>query len=217
VVGQLLESQLKGRAARLVEHLGGADAGIAIELFRILARADPAGATDAALALVARPEREVQAEAVRLLGAVEYSGKVGRALVGALASGFSEVREQALATLVRRREGRAFDAVVERTRRNASELSIPEAKGNGEALARLDQVKARSLFKEWIRPPGLLGRLSPAQGVLRWAAVAGLALLPGGDSEELLTWLSSHTGDELAKQCGVALAQLRGQAGTHRG
>jgi hypothetical protein len=214
---RLLESQVKGQGGRLAEHLAGADAAATIDLFRILAGADPAGATEAALALVRRPEAEVQLEAVRRLAAVEYGGKVGRALVAALASSFAEVRAQALATLVRNREGRAFDAVAERTRRSAGELPVAEAKSSGEALALLDPVKARALFREWVRPQGLLGRLGPGQATLRWAAVAGLAHLPGGDSEELLVWLSRHAGEELARQSEAALAALRGGQGTRHG
>ncbi|MBZ5588500.1 MAG: hypothetical protein LAO05_08050 [Acidobacteriia bacterium] len=216
VVSQLLESQLRGRAARLVDHLSGANAAVVIELFRLLARADPGGAIDVAVVLLARPEMEAQVEAAKFLSTVEYSGKVGRAMVGALGSTFLEVRTQAMAVLVRRREGRAFETLVDRTRRNATELSMAEAKVTGEALARLDQEKARTVFKEWVRPSGLLGRLSPAQSILRWVAVAGLPLLPGKESEDLLQWLSHHAGDELAQQCGVALAELREQQGKHR-
>lgn len=213
VLSHLLQSQLRGRAARLVDHLSGAETATVIELFRLLVRADPGGAIDVALVLVARPEMEVQLEAVNLLATVEYSGKVGRALVGALGSKFLEVRTQALATLVRHREGRAFQTVLDRLRRTAAEFSVAEAKVTGEALAQLDPDNARTVFKEWVRPSGLLGRLSPAQNILRWAAVAGLSLLPGGESEDLLQWLSHRAGDEVAQQCGVALAQLRDQQG----
>ena len=216
VMAQLLESQLKGRTAPLLERLLGADAATVLHLFRILVRADPAGSVEAALALVGRPEMEVQLEAVRILDAAEYGGKVGRALVGALASGFPEVRAQALATLVRRREGRAFDALAERVRRGASDLSAAESRASGEALAHLDPARARALFKEWVRPSGLLGRLGPVQTALRWVAVAGLALLPGADSEEQLTWLSHHAADDLARQCGAALARLKDPQGARR-
>lgn len=216
VLSQLLESQLKGRAARLLDRLQGADPTTVLDLFRMLVRADPAGAVEAALTLAARPEIEVQLEAVRVLDATEYGGRVGRALVGALTSEFAEVRAQALATLVRRREGRAFDTLAERVRRGASDLSAAESRASGEALARLDPAKARALFKEWVRLSGLLGRLSPAQTALRWVAVAGLALLPGADSEELLRWLSRHAADDLARQCGAVLARLTEPQGARR-
>jgi len=216
VLSQLLESQLKGRVAPLLERLQGADETTARDLFRMLVRADPAGSVEAALTLVGRPEMEVQLEAVRVLDAADYSGRVGRALVGALASGFPEVRAQALATLVKRREARAFDALAERVRRCASDLSAAESRASGEGLARLDPTRARALFREWVRPSGLLGRLSPAQTALRWVAVAGLALLPGADAEELLGWLSRHAADDLARQSGAALARLKEPPGAHR-
>jgi hypothetical protein len=83
--------------------------------------------------------------------------------------------------------------------------------------ARLDPEKARPLFKEWVRPPGLLSRLNPGQTTLRWAAVSGLAHLPGRDSEELLEWISHHAGEELSRQAAVALAQLKQPMGSKPG
>ncbi|HVN75598.1 MAG TPA: hypothetical protein VMT19_04720 [Thermoanaerobaculaceae bacterium] len=217
VVRRLLESQLAGRAGQLTERLAALEAPLAVELFRMLAKADAAGAVDAAVVLLARTEPEAQLEAVRFLDTAEYSGKVGRALVGALTADVSGVRQQALATLVRRRERRAFDPLLTRMRSRAADLPAPEAATAGEAMATLDPEKARPIFKEWVRPSGLLGRLTPGQATLRRAAAAGLALLPGGDSEELLEWLARHAGDDLGRQCEAALARLREKQGNRRG
>jgi hypothetical protein len=128
------------------------------------------------------------------------------------------VRLRALAILVHQRESRAFDPLVEKVRRGAGgDLTLAEARAAGEALARLDPEKARPLFKEWVRPPGLLSRLNPGQTTLRWAAVSGLAHLPGRDSEELLEWISHHAGEELSRQAAVALAQLKQPMGSKPG
>jgi hypothetical protein len=117
---------------------------------------------------------------------------------------------RALGILARQRESRAFDPLVEKVRRGATgDLTVAEARAAGEALAWLDPERARALFKEWIRPPGLLSRLAPGQTILRWAAVSGLAHLPGPASEELLEWLSHHTSDDLSRQAEATLAQLR--------
>ena len=99
----------------------------------------------------------------------------------------------------------------------AADVSGAETEAVGEAMARLDPEKARVVFKQWVRPSGLLGRLTPGQTTLRSAAVAGLALLPGRDSEELLQWLARHAGDELSRRCDLALARLKDQQGDHRG
>jgi hypothetical protein len=212
-VRRLLESQLKGRTGAVVERLGALDPTVAIELFRLLARANPAGSVDAAITLLGRPEPAAQLEALRLLETAEYGGKIGRALVGALASESSNVRLRSLAILVRQRERRAFEPILNRIKLGAAEVGTAETSAGGEAMARLDPEKALSAFKEWVRPSGLLGRLSPGQTGLRSAAVSGLALLPGPESEELLQWLARHAGDELSQQCDLALARLRGKTG----
>ncbi len=217
VIRRLLAGRLAASALPLAERLGALEPGVAVALFHVAAGADAAGAVDAALALLARPEPEAQLAAVRFLDAAEYSGKVGRALVGALGSEAREVRMQAIATLARRRERRAFEPLLSRTRQRAGDLSAPEAGAVGEVLAVLEPDKARAVFKEWVRPSGLLGRLTPGQTMLRWAAAAGLPLLPGGESEELLSWLSRHAGDELGRACERALARLRGAQGGQRG
>jgi hypothetical protein len=214
VLRQLLEAQLKGQAARAVERVAALEGSTALELFRLLVKVEPEGATDAAVGLLARDQEELQLEALRFVDRAPYGAKVGRALVGALAAASPAVRSHALALLVAHREGRAFDPVVERiTRTTSGDLTLAEAKEGGQALARLDPQRARRLFKEWVRPPGLLARLSPGQSTLRWAALGGLALLPGSESEELLEWLSRHAGGELAQACATALTQLRHPGG----
>jgi len=210
LVRQLLETQMHGQTARVVKRLDVLGGPAAIDLFRLLTRADPAGAVEAAVGFLGGTDEELQLEALRFLETVPYGARIGRALVGALGAGSSAVRVRALAILARRRESRAFDPLVERVKRGSTgELTVAEARAAGEALASFDPVRARPLFKEWIRPSGLLGRLAPGQTVLRWAAVSGLAHLPGRDSEELLEWLSRHTSDDLSRQAETALAQLR--------
>ncbi len=210
VVVQLLESQVRGGAGRLVERLATLEGERAVELLQILARGDPAGAADAGVVALARPEEEVQLAALAVLAGAPYGAKVGRALVGALASPFPEVRLRAVAALVHQRERRAFAPLLERLRRGAGgEMTAAEARELAAALVRLEPEQARPLLREWARPPRLLGRLAPGQALLRRAAVAGLALLPGPDSEELLAWLAGHGGDELKGEAEAALAQLR--------
>jgi hypothetical protein len=214
VVRQLLAAQLKGQATRVAERVAALEGPIAVELFRVLAKVEPQGATEAAVGLLGRDQEELQLEALGFLERATYGAKVGRALVGVLAAASPMVRSRALALLVAHREGRAFDPVVERiTRTTGADLTLAEATEAGRALARLDPPRARRLFKEWVRPPGLLARLTPGQTTLRWAAVGGLALLPGDESEKLLEWLAHHTSGELAQACATALTQLKQPVG----
>ena len=210
LIRQLLETQMHGQTARVVERLHALGGPASIELFRLLTRADPAGAVEAAVGFIGGTDEELQLEGLRFLETVPYGARIGRALVGALGAGSSAVRVRSLAILARQRESRAFDPLVERVKRGSTgELTVAEARAAGEALASFDPTRARPLFKEWIRPSGLLGRLAPGQTILRWAAVSGLAHLPGRDSEELLEWLSRHTSDDLSRQAEATLARLR--------
>jgi hypothetical protein len=194
----------------VVERLQNLGGNLAADLFRVMARADQRGATDAALKFLGGDEEELQLEALSFLEHAPYGARTGRALVGALGTRSSGVRLRALGILVGHREGRAFQPLVERVGRGSTgEMTLVEARAAGEALARLDPEKAAPLFKEWIRPPGLLGRLAPGQATLRWAAVSGLAHLPGRESEELLEWLARHTSDELSSFASQTLARLR--------
>ncbi len=215
LVRQLLDTQMRGQTARVADRLQALDGNIAVELFRLMTKADPGGALDAALRLLVRKEEELQLEALNFLEHCSYGAKIGRALVGALGVESPAVRVRALAILVRQRESRAFEPLVEKVRHGAAGgLTVAEARVAGEALARLDPEKARPLFKEWARPAGLLSRLNPGQTTLRWAAVSGLAHLPGRDSEEVLEWLSHHGSDDLSRQAADTLAQLKHPTGS---
>jgi hypothetical protein len=211
---QLLETQIRGQTARVTERLRTLGGHAAIDLFRLVVKADPNVAAEASVGFLGGTDEELQLEGLSFLETAPYGARVGRALVGAIDAGSSVVRLRALAILARHREGRAFDPLVERVKRGSTgELTVAEARAAGEALAAVDPARARPLFKEWARPSGLLGRLAPGQTVLRWAAVSGLAHLPGRDSEDLLEWLSHHTADDLSRQAEAALQQLRRATG----
>jgi hypothetical protein len=217
-VVQLLESQVHGRSATLVERLATLDGERALELLQVIGRGDAAGAAEAAAAALFRPEEPLQLAALEILDGVPYGAKVGRALVGALASPSVDVRLRAIASLERHRERRAFSPLLETLRRGASgALTASEGRAIGAALARLDPEQARPLLREWVRPGGFLGRLLPGQALLRSAAVSGLAVLPGKDSEELLTWLAAHASGELKGEAEAALREWRSRTGGNPG
>ncbi len=208
-VTQLLESQARGNTSRIVERLATLEGEKAVALLNVAARGDPAGASDAAVVALARPEQELQLAALAVLDGATYGAKVGRALVATLSSPFADVRAQAIEILSRQRERRAFAPLLDRLRRGGTDVTVAEARAIGTALARFEPEKARPLFREWLRPPGLLSRIAPGQTPLRWAAVSGLSLLPGQDSEDLLVWLSAHASDELKLESEATLARLR--------
>ena len=213
VVRQLLEAQAKGQAPRLLARLRKTSGPAALALFRLMARVDATAAAGAAPELLARDVPDLQIEVLGFCERAPYGPKIGRALVGALDADSELVRNRALAILVRQREGRAFDPLVERLKRAGGGFAETEAPAIGEALAKLDPERALSLFREWAKPPGLLGRIAPSQSVFRWAAASGLALLPGSESEELLERLARGASEELRRHADAALARLRQSRG----
>ena len=210
----LLDGAAAGRASLVREHIGRATAPVAIELLRLLQRTGPADAVEAAVGLVGRAGHAVQLEALRLLRTTTYNAHVGRALASALDDANEDVRCEALQQLVHNREQRAFQRIADRLQRVAvGAASERELKASGAALAILAPAEAIALFREWVHPGGMLGRVKPHHPPLMWAAAGGLARLPGNEPEELLERLMRHGGDELRQYCAMILAKRREAAG----
>lgn len=85
-----------------------------------------------------------------------------------------------------------------------------EAEALGRALAELAPIQAGRQFAGWLRPKGrfLLGA-SAQQKQLQWAAVAGMASLPGEEPERQLQALAQEADEELRKHCLASLARRR--------
>jgi len=210
----LLDGAAAGRAGLVREHIGRGPAPVAIELLRLLQRTGPAEAVEVAVGLVGRAGHAVQLEALRLLRTAAYNAHVGRALVGALEDGNEDVRCEALQQLVHHREQRAFNRIAERLQRlPVGVASERELKASGAALAILAPGEALALFREWVHPGGVLGRVKPQHPPLLWAAAGGLARLPGSEPEALLERLTRQGGEELRAYCAMILAKRREAAG----
>lgn len=210
----LLDGAAAGRARLVREHIGRGPAPVAIELLRLLQRTGPAEAVEAAVGLVGRAGHAVQLEALRLLRTAAYNAHIGRALAGALEDGNEDVRCEALQQLVHHREQRAFQRIAERLQRlPVGVASERELKASGAALAILAPAEALALFREWVHPGGVLGRVKPHHPPLLWAAAGGLARLPGSEPEELLERLTRHGGEELRAYCAMILAKRREPVG----
>lgn len=206
---RLLEREARTRPECLSQRLLANPEGADLELLHILERVNPDAATAVAFELLAARSAAVQVAALNVLASVPYSARVGRALVGALRSAAEETRRKALEALVAHKERRAYDTLVERFKTLAGgSLSLGEAGAMGEAMARLDPERARKQLTEWVRPPGLLGRLANVPLPLRWGAVAGLAVLGGSDARELLEWLAGKSTGDLQLLCRTALQAL---------
>jgi HEAT repeat protein len=92
----------------------------------------------------------------------------------------------------------------------AKDRSLREAEALGLALTEIAPIAASRRFAEWLRPKSrFLVGLSAQQRRLQWAAVAGMAAIPGADAERQLHELAQAGDEELRKHCLAALARRR--------
>lgn len=214
---RMLEQEARARPDRISQRLLANREAADLELLRMLERVNQQAAEAVALDLLAAKAPTIQVASLGVLARAPYSAKVGRALVGVLRSPAEEVRRKALDALVAQKERRAYDTLVEQFKTMAGgAMSLGEAGAIGEAMARLDPERARKLLAEWVRPPGLLGRLQSVPLPLRWGAVAGLTVLGGDDAHELLEWLAGKSTGDLQQLCHAALQALANREGGRR-
>jgi HEAT repeat protein len=126
----------------------------------------------------------------------------------------SAVRLQAIALLARRGD----QGAVEPLRRALvqGEREPGELEALGRALAAVAPIAASRLLGGWLRPKGrfLMGP-GAQERRLQWAAVAGMAAVPGDEAERQLAALAEDAPEELRRHCLAALARRREEA--HRG
>lgn len=211
---RLLENEGRTRPERISQRLLANRDAADIELLRMLDRTNPPEAVNVSIELMSAQKPAVQIAAMAVLAKAPYAARVGRVLVGALRSPSEEVRRKALDALVAQKERRAYDTLVEQFKAmSPGAMTIAEATAMGEAMARLEPERARKQLAEWIRPPGLLARMTSVQPPLRWGAVAGLAVLGGPQAEDLIGWLAGKTTGDLQQHCQTALQKLSGRQG----
>lgn len=210
----LVESLGRGQEAVLRAHLARAPGQLAGVLLAALARLSPDEAAAAAGDVLASGSEEAQGHAVAVLKAAPYGPRVGRALVQALSSTSEEVRLQALQVLAKNRERRALPNVIEKLQSSAAaDLSPREASALGISLAIVDPQQALESFAAWLKPAGLLQRVTSRPPALQVAAVSGLARLPGAAAEELLAWAAQHAPGEARERAQALLARRREAGG----
>ncbi len=212
----LIERYAPKRPEELLRRLGTEEPAIVRDLLRVLSRAVPERAVEAALRLTSHSDEGVALEAVKILARAPASPAVGRTLVHVLESPSVELRLRAAEALASRREHAAFTPFVRSVERRAHHsLTTREAEAYGQALARLAPDAALALFRTWTRRLGLVARLvpKPHERILRWVAVSGLGVLPGPEPEELISSVSAHSDEELRRHCMSVLAR-QGQGGT---
>jgi hypothetical protein len=204
----LIERYAPKRPDDLVSRLRNAEPVVARDLLRVCAHALPERAIETAREMALHPDDGVVLEALWILAGAPPSPAVARSLVRMLDSPSVEIRLRVAETLVKRKEHAAFTPLARHVERRAH-LGMPtrEAEAYGQALARLLPDEALTLFDDWTHPRRLVERLVPSahEQLLRWAAVAGLATLPGDKAEKLIRRVAEQGDDELQRHCQAAL------------
>lgn len=212
-------------ARQLIEHLAQLDPPavlarierdapeVAADLLRAFAEALPDRAQEAIERAVFRGEMELALEALRVLSDRVDAAETSELLIRLLDSPLAEVRMRSLAMLTAHPKASMFDPLVEALlRRSHGEMGPDEARAFGELLAVVSPVRAASTLSEWIRPASIWKRMFAVPVGNRWqqwAAVSGLARLPGAEPEAVIQWLAERAGEDLAQHCTRSLVRRR--------
>ncbi|MES2643296.1 MAG: hypothetical protein V4850_27680 [Myxococcota bacterium] len=210
VARSLIERFVPRHGAWILDQLGTVEASIAVELLRALSAADPQLGLQGVQAVVARPDIELQLEAIHVLESAPVGPVMTRVLLGLVAVPTEEVRIRALDLCGRRALRGAFGPIAERVKREAPlRLGNREAEAAGEALARCDLPRAAELFREWLKPRGFFGGVLPGQTMLQWVAVSGMVYVGGDEPEVLVKYVAERAGSDLARHCTATLVKRR--------
>lgn len=201
VIRRLIERKLPGARPWLLEQLVAVDDLLAAQILRLVGYSDPEHAIEAVALVERRTDFDVQCEALYTIGRAARTALGERLLVRYAASPHSEVRVRAL-ELLRDHSPRAAAGMI-RDRLAKGEVNHrDEAARAGEALAACDPAMAAELFRTWTAKPRFFQYQPSHQPLLVWAAVSGLAWLPGTDGEALIREVERRATDpEVADHC----------------
>jgi HEAT repeat protein len=212
----LIERYAPKQPEELVRRLRSAEPAVVRDLLRVCAHALPERAVESARELALHPDDGVALEALWILSEAPHSPAVGRALVRMLESSSTEIRLRVVEVLAKRKEHAAFDPLARHVERRVHRsMTTREAETYGQALARLAPDAALALFEDWTHERRLVERLVPMphDQLLRWAAVAGLGVLPGEKPAQLVRKVADQSDDALRGHCEAVLARRE----KHRG
>ena len=211
----------RGKKDRLLARLATAEPALAEVLLRFWRRVapEPGAALEAGTRLLANPLLAARLAGVRLLDE-EFAAEAEAPLTALLQSDQPDARIAAAGVLAKHLVRRAFPAIAEAVvAQDGLGLEEREAEAMGAALGTLAPEEAFGLFEGWLHPApaGLLARLvgRKPRRMLAWAAVAGLAQVPGEPTLALLREVAGQSDEELKRRCLKSIALWRRGAKTH--
>jgi HEAT repeat protein len=203
---RLVLARLPREAPTLLRRLAGLQPGLARTLANGLVACAPEMALEVARFLLGQKD-----DALRLAGldSLSRAPEVPIApVVGLLGDRSEAIRVKAVEVLGRRGDESAWQVLLKAL--EGSDRSLREVEALGRALAEISPIQASRLLLGWLHPKGrFLVGASAEQKRLQWAAVAGLALIPGEEAERQLLALANGAEEELRKHCLASLARRR--------
>jgi hypothetical protein len=212
---QLIERYAADQPDYIVARMRTAEPSVVCDLLRACSNVMPDRALDAAIEMSRHSDPDVIHEVLLRFEEAPGGAKVSRALLKMLDAPDEEVRLKVWSLLAGRREHAAFAPLTRYIEQRAqSGLASAEAELAGRTLAQLAPSSALAVFKEWLRPKGLIGRWveTPAHLSLTFVTIAGLAVLPGDEPERLIREVAERSQDELKHHCLAALGRRRREA-----
>jgi hypothetical protein len=209
---QLIERYAREQPEYVIARMRESEAGVACDLLRAMSRALPDRALDMAIELGGHPDLTVVNEVLLRFQNAPRDPRVSRALVRMTLSPHQEARWRALGFIADRKEHGAFGPIVkhaEEHRFNTS--SMEEAACVGRTLATLSMNGSIAVFRQWLRPKGLVGRLVETTGhrFLEWSAISGLEHIPKEEAEALIRQVAERARGQLRTHCMGALVRRR--------
>ncbi len=213
---EIVSARLPADADAVAARLKGLPVDAVRAVMKLLAERAPEHADQAWLTLLGHQDAGLQLEALRALAASPQSIPPAP-LVALLGSPDEAIRIAAAGALEHHGDTTAARAVADAlTGRKA--YSREEAFALGRALASLHAGAALKLFDAWLEPrKKLLAslRVGEHEQLLRWAAVAGLGVIPGAEADRRLEAVAKWADDALRRHVHGVVARRRVEGRRH--
>lgn len=206
----------------VVERLPAAAPDLAKALFDVLGDIAPDRQIEAAFELLGHPDESFLLTIADVLEGAPRGVRLVRGLQRLMESPFEAVRVKAMGTLAKIGGPRSVPLLAEHARKRAqADMTAMEADAVGAAMAAASPSDALPVFLEWTRASKgirtLFAKLSkeqPAEQMLAYAAIAGLEVCPGRDSEAAIEAVLARASGALQWRCQAAIDRRR-EGGSH--